>query len=695
MKVFWKILMRFFAQVTGLAGWIHYLMLATSLLLMAGFFIYLVYRFVRKQFQTYVLEIHTNWLMLSFPVLMIFLLFSYFGSSTTNTTLLVLLLLTAISIFLVLMRVLTSAAEISRLQDTEKAVQLQMQMQRQEYEDLCKKMELSRTYRHDMRHHLMVLEGLAVQGDTERVKQYIGNLNGQLTDVEKESYCENFTVNAVLASCIGRAKELHCTIAPHIALPKEIPFDEMDVCMVLANALENATNACQKICEDNRYIHLTAVLSECGKLTISVKNPCNDSLDFDGDGYPIIPKREGHGIGLKSIDAVTRKYNGMFRCECKEGKFRFCAVLFGQQPGTSKGGMIGKDNNLPKKLVSSALLLSLIFCLCVNCIPVMAQTFEDTPVLGTLVRLADLRSYRFHWGDTSFQADLPILATNGLSAGSQTASIAGKVPTRVASDQNATSSVPDKLIVSSIEITGANSSFSVPSDSIQEPQESARPNVSVGVHSSQPQTTESQARPPAPTESSEGHSSASSADDNERLEDANQQMEAYISQMREKFLWYVARKYEGYVGLDTTYQILRNDRELLSIRFETTLNVGGSGQYSRYITLNKRTGSVLELADLFRPDSDYIGVISREILRQMKEQVEAGEADYFIPGGIWSEDECFKEIGADQNFYLDDQDRLVIVFDEYEVAPGSMGIPEFIIPTEILCEILQQPSLIG
>ena len=79
----------------------------------------------------------------------------------------------------------------------------------------------------------------------------------------------------------------------------------------------------------------------------------------------------------------------------------------------------------------------------------------------------------------------------------------------------------------------------------------------------------------------------------------------------------------------------------------------------------------------------------------MTQQVASGQADYFIPGGIWSDDECFKSISSEQNFYINSQNQLVIVFDEYEVAPGSMGMPEFIIPTAILQGILQQPSLIS
>ena len=80
---------------------------------------------------------------------------------------------------------------------------------------------------------------------------------------------------------------------------------------------------------------------------------------------------------------------------------------------------------------------------------------------------------------------------------------------------------------------------------------------------------------------------------------------------------------------------------------------------------------------------------------ESREQVAAGEADYFIPGGIWSESECFKEIDGDQNFYIDENNRLVILFEEYEVAPGSAGMPQFTVESEILQSLLRQPSVLS
>ena len=75
-------------------------------------------------------------------------------------------------------------------------------------------------------------------------------------------------------------------------------------------------------------------------------------------------------------------------------------------------------------------------------------------------------------------------------------------------------------------------------------------------------------------------------------------------------------------------------------------------------------------------------------------EVNNGSGNYFIPGGIWNEDECFKSISPEQNYYINDQGKLVIVFDEYQVAPGYMGIVEFTIPTNVIDTILPEQSLL-
>lgn len=163
----------------------------------------------------------------------------------------------------------------------------------------------------------------------------------------------------------------------------------------------------------------------------------------------------------------------------------------------------------------------------------------------------------------------------------------------------------------------------------------------------------------------------------------NQAAGNFISEAQNTFMRYALQKYEGYVAEDAGYRIYMNNRDYLSARFYATINLGGSVEYSRCVTIDKQSGEVIALADLFDEGYDYISEISTEILRKMEDRVENEGANYFIPGGIWSDDECFKEISPDQEFYLTSDGLLVVVFDEYTVAPGSEGSPEFLMPYDI------------
>lgn len=50
--------------------------------------------------------------------------------------------------------------------------------------------------------------------------------------------------------------------------------------------------------------------------------------------------------------------------------------------------------------------------------------------------------------------------------------------------------------------------------------------------------------------------------------------------------------------------------------------------------------------------------------------------------------DMFKKISANQNFYINKDHKLVISFDKYDVAPGYMGVVEFVIPTDVISKVL-------
>lgn len=55
---------------------------------------------------------------------------------------------------------------------------------------------------------------------------------------------------------------------------------------------------------------------------------------------------------------------------------------------------------------------------------------------------------------------------------------------------------------------------------------------------------------------------------------------------------------------------------------------------------------------------------------------------YFVDTDMPDND--FQQIAAEQSFYYNQEGQLVIAFNEYEVAPGYMGCPQFIINDAVL-----------
>ena len=64
-----------------------------------------------------------------------------------------------------------------------------------------------------------------------------------------------------------------------------------------------------------------------------------------------------------------------------------------------------------------------------------------------------------------------------------------------------------------------------------------------------------------------------------------------------------------------------------------------------------------------------------------------GNKVYWVENAEIGQD--FVSLDDKHNFYWDKDGNLVIVFDKYEVAPGSMGTPEFVIEKGPISDILK------
>lgn len=160
--------------------------------------------------------------------------------------------------------------------------------------------------------------------------------------------------------------------------------------------------------------------------------------------------------------------------------------------------------------------------------------------------------------------------------------------------------------------------------------------------------------------------------------------EQFINEMEE-----LKKNGGGHMGVDSGYMVMTDTDRILSIGRYVVNLVGSSSTTMKYDTIDKHNEILITLPSLFK-DDNYVDIISEDIKKQMVEQYEVDNSKFYWVEGIEQEVnmELFEKISKEQSFYINEEGKLVISFNKYEVAPGYMGIVEFVIPTEILSDSL-------
>ena len=131
-----------------------------------------------------------------------------------------------------------------------------------------------------------------------------------------------------------------------------------------------------------------------------------------------------------------------------------------------------------------------------------------------------------------------------------------------------------------------------------------------------------------------------------------------------------------------TFKMIKHDDTMLSFKVITT-SVKASAAESVYIyNVDLMDNKLLVLSDLFQNDYDYRTNLNDVIKSFMIDANENNDASYFLDNFVTVDDET--------QFYFNDEGNLVIVFNEYEVAAGYMGMPEITIERDYFGEDLKK-----
>ena len=200
-------------------------------------------------------------------------------------------------------------------------------MQRQRYESLKAAIEEARQARHDLRHQLNQISMLVEEGDMEGLRGFLARSVSRIPSLETR-FCENSAADSVVGYYCGLCGREEIPIHVRLDLPETLPVDEMDLCLVLSNLLENALEASLRTAAVRRQITVTAYLHAARLLLIEVENPFDGAVK-EKDGVFRSSKRKGDGVGLQSVRHIAERSGGASTFTYQDGVFRARVMLRG------------------------------------------------------------------------------------------------------------------------------------------------------------------------------------------------------------------------------------------------------------------------------------------------------------------------------------------------------------------------------
>ena len=175
--------------------------------------------------------------------------------------------------------------------------------------------EQTRSFRHDIKNHLSVLDGLLRSGKLEEGREYLKKLEAVSEALSFPYQTGNPVVDILLGEKLGLAKEIGSEVS--LVLPKPCGIDDFDLCVLFANALDNAIAACRA--HDGAKAIRISGKQQGDFYMLTFENTCSDA--------PLPPA----GTGLSNIKAVAEKYHGALLTE-KNGQRFYLSVLLNASP---------------------------------------------------------------------------------------------------------------------------------------------------------------------------------------------------------------------------------------------------------------------------------------------------------------------------------------------------------------------------
>ncbi len=187
------------------------------------------------------------------------------------------------------------------------------------YEQMVQNDDALRAFRHDYKNHMLIVTSLLNAGLTDEAMDYLEKVKVTSGIAQQTFSTGNFVVNAILNNKNELAQDYGIEMSFTGVVP-QTGIENDDLCTVVGNLIDNAIEGARRV-GGKKYIRVKGAVRN-GFFTFSVKNAVAEKAQIKNNKIKTTKAdTKRHGIGLKNVAAVAKKYHGAAVYACDDTEF--------------------------------------------------------------------------------------------------------------------------------------------------------------------------------------------------------------------------------------------------------------------------------------------------------------------------------------------------------------------------------------
>lgn len=183
--------------------------------------------------------------------------------------------------------------------------------------------------RHDLKNNCVLEMSYLEEGEYDLLMAHYRKQIGEMGGRDQYIYTGNIGIDSIVNYKLNIAKELQITVKKTIQITGKVWIDSSDLNTLIGNLMDNAIEAVGNLDIGKRKIELI-IRNDKTAFFLEINNFFKGERTRDKEGDYLTGKSDKmrHGIGLKAVKGVVRKYDGQMIIDSKNSKFNIKVLIY-------------------------------------------------------------------------------------------------------------------------------------------------------------------------------------------------------------------------------------------------------------------------------------------------------------------------------------------------------------------------------